>query len=72
MTSIPCGNEGCNAQSLGSLIDGLLIRFAEIALFPPAATDAERKAALLAAFDSGELTERQTAMLMAAYSLRDA
>jgi hypothetical protein len=72
MQSIPCGNESCNAQSLGTLLDGVLVRFAEIALFPPAATDSERKMAITSAYEAGELTGRQTAMLINAFDLREA
>lgn len=57
------------AQPFGSLLDAVLAKFAEIALFPPAATDAERKEALLAAYEAGELTDRQTSMLVAFFGL---
>lgn len=72
MKTIPCDAEGCNTPSLGGLLDSILVRFAEIALFPPASSDAERKAAITSAFDAGELTDRQTSMLIASFNLRDA
>lgn len=72
MTSIPCAPDSCNAQSLGSLVDGLLVRFAEVALFPAAASDAERKHAIMSAYEAGELNFRQTEMLYDAFGLAEA
>jgi hypothetical protein len=72
MQSIPCGNESCNPQSLGSLLDDVLVRCAEWALFPAAADDAERKQAIMAAYESGEITSRQCSMLIARFGLKHA
>lgn len=72
MTSIHCADEGCNAQSLGSLLDDILVRCAEWALFPPAADDSERKQAIMAAYESGEITSRQCSMLIARFGLKHA
>jgi len=72
MITIDSIDDGCNTPSLGGLLDGILVRFAEIALFPPAATDSERKAAIMSAYQAGEVTERQASMLIAAFGLRSA
>lgn len=72
MTSIPCGQESCNPQSLGSLVDDILVRCAEWALFPAAATDGERKQAIMAAMQAGEITGRQCSMLIARFGLKHA
>lgn len=72
MESIHCAHDSCNAQSLGSLIDDILVRCAEWALFPPAATDAERKQAIMAAHSAGEITGRQCSMLIARFGLKHA
>lgn len=59
-------------QPFGALLDTLLVRFAEDALFPVAATDIERKEAILAAYERGDLTRRQTDTLVAAFRLEAA
>lgn len=72
MQSIPCADESCNAQSLGGLLDDILVRCAEWALFPAAADDSERKEAIMAAYHSGEITGRQCGMLIARFGLNHA
>lgn len=72
MSVITRDGHGCNAQSLGSLLDDILVRCAEWAMFPPAATNTERKQAILAAHSSGEITNRQCAMLIERFGLKGA
>lgn len=72
MQSIHRAYDSCNAQSLGGLLDDILVRCAEWAIFPPAATDSERKQAIVAAYDAGEITGRQSAMLIARFGLKHA
>lgn len=59
-------------QPFGALLDGILCRFAEAALFPPAASDSERKEAILSAYQRGDVTDRQAKMLIAHFRLASA
>lgn len=72
MPSLPRSELDCNVRPIGAIIDELLIRFAETALFPPAATDAERKSEIMAARQRGDITDRQAGLLMEAFGLRSA
>jgi len=72
MRTIDSIEDGCNTPSLGSLIDDILVRMAEFALFPAAADDSERKQAIMAAHSAGEITGRQASMLIARFGLRGA
>lgn len=72
MRTIDSIEDSCNTPSLGSLLDDVLVRMAEFALFPAAADDSERKQAIMSAYQAGEITARQTSMLIARFGLRSA
>jgi hypothetical protein len=56
-------------EPFGVVLDRLLIAFADVALFAPAATDLERKEAIMAAYARHDITPRQTEMLIEAFGL---
>jgi|GEM_PF-6933011 len=72
MRTIDSIEDGCNTPSLGSLLDDILVRLAEFALFPAAADDSERKQAIMSAYGAGEITGRQASMLIARFGLKHA
>ena len=68
ISDIPSGFK--EAPSFGALLDQLLVRYAEGSLFPVAASDSERKEAIMVARERGDITDRQTSMLIESFGLR--